>query len=318
VHILVVEDNAINQQIATKTIRKLGFQVSAVWNGKEALDYVTAAEKGSKKRPDIILMDVQMPVIDGYKCTHLLRHHMPYKDYVSGIPIVAMTASAIQGDKEKCKRAGMDDYLAKPVKSKTLERMLVRWLKSKRVITSPADGSAFSDCSEAGEQCENSGIPGIGLDDDDDDADTNADATPMIMVDHGEDDADEKRSFPTPRPHSSAERNDHFPGYALSPPPPPADVRRRSGDFGGDVMELETSPPPLPPPPAPGQPRDMNMEPVHPMITDERAIHSRDDKLFNAAGGAADHLLTSPMLQPTGDFLTEENVGRLQDESMHM
>ncbi|KAL2133801.1 hypothetical protein VTI74DRAFT_1658 [Chaetomium olivicolor] len=127
IHVLVVEDNAINRQFALRSIRKLGFQVSAVWNGKEALDYLAAASEGKHAKPDIILMDVQMPIIDGYKCTHRLRHHFPYKAYVEDVPIVAMTASAIQGDREKCRRAGMDDYLSKPVKIKTLERMLVRW-----------------------------------------------------------------------------------------------------------------------------------------------------------------------------------------------
>ncbi|KAJ4296044.1 hypothetical protein N0V88_004746 [Collariella sp. IMI 366227] len=118
--------NAINRQFALRSVRKLGFQVSAVWNGKEALDYLSAAREGAQPKPDIILMDVQMPIIDGYKCTHRLRHHVPYKGFV-GTPIVAMTASAIQGDREKCRRAGMDDYLSKPVKIKTLEKMLVRW-----------------------------------------------------------------------------------------------------------------------------------------------------------------------------------------------
>ena len=127
IHVLVVEDNRINQQIATKTIQKLGFTVDAVWNGKEALEYLSLAQGGKKNKPNIILMDVQMPVIDGYKCTHLVRHHLPYRTYVQDVPIVAMTASAIQGDQEKCKKAGMDDYLSKPVQSKTLEKMLVRW-----------------------------------------------------------------------------------------------------------------------------------------------------------------------------------------------
>lgn len=165
INILVVEDNAINQQIATKTIKKLGFNVTAAWNGREALDYLTAAKDGKRQKPDIILMDVQMPVIDGYKCTHLLRHHLPYKSFISNVPIVAMTASAIQGDREKCKKAGMDDYLAKPVKSKTLERMLVRWSTMKRRPTlSPTLGSETSDCSEANEHCDNAGIPGVGHD----------------------------------------------------------------------------------------------------------------------------------------------------------
>ncbi|KAL8946350.1 MAG: hypothetical protein Q9222_007240, partial [Ikaeria aurantiellina] len=129
VNILVVEDNAINQQIAIKTIKKFGFSVHAVWNGQEALDYLRQDPSPTRPRPDIILMDVQMPVLDGYRATHILRHHAPYIN-VSGLretPIVAMTASAIQGDKEKCQKAGMDDYLAKPVKGKTLEAMLLKW-----------------------------------------------------------------------------------------------------------------------------------------------------------------------------------------------
>jgi len=161
INILVVEDNAINQQIATKTIQKLGFNVTAAWNGREALDYLTAAKEGERTKPDIILMDVQMPVIDGYKCAHLLRHHQPYKTYISNVPIVAMTASAIQGDREKCRKAGMDDYLAKPVKSKTLERMLVRWSFTRRRPTLlPTHGSDMSDCSETSEHCDNADIPG--------------------------------------------------------------------------------------------------------------------------------------------------------------
>lgn len=121
--------SAINQQIALKTITKLGFGVSAVWNGKEALDYLLAQPSSKHPKPDIILMDVQMPVLDGYATCHRIRHHRPYTaiDNIHAVPIIAMTASAIQGDKEKCIRAGMDDYLAKPVIGKTLERMLVKW-----------------------------------------------------------------------------------------------------------------------------------------------------------------------------------------------
>ena len=136
-HILVVEDNAINQQIALKTLRNLGFSVTAVWNGKEALDYLMKAidqtDDGhvhEPKLPSLILMDVQMPVLDGYKATHMLRHHAPYRSIkrIQDIPIIAMTASAIQGDREKCERAGMNDYLAKPVKRPTLETMIMKWI----------------------------------------------------------------------------------------------------------------------------------------------------------------------------------------------
>ena len=134
----MIESSAINQQIATKTIKKFGFSVTAVWNGKEALDYLVEKLTSSHPKPDIILMDVQMPILDGYRATHLIRHHNPYASLpgMHSIPIVAMTASAIQGDKEKCKKAGMDDYLAKPVQGKTLENMLVKWsLERKRKKT---------------------------------------------------------------------------------------------------------------------------------------------------------------------------------------
>ena len=121
--------SAINQQIALKTIKKFGFSVNAVWNGKEALDYLLEEPSPNHPKPDIILMDVQMPILDGYRATHLIRHHNPYTaiNDIRAIAIIAMTASAIQGDEEKCKKAGMDDYLAKPVKGKTLENMLVKW-----------------------------------------------------------------------------------------------------------------------------------------------------------------------------------------------
>lgn len=154
----------VNQKIATRTIGKLGFQVSATWNGKEALDYMIGASKGQNKKPDIILMDVQMPIIDGYKCTHLLRHHLPYKKLVQDVPIVAMTASAIQGDREKCTRAGMDDYLPKPVTMKVLEKMLIRWSLTRR---RPQSEPPASDCSEMGEHCENADIPHLGIEESD-------------------------------------------------------------------------------------------------------------------------------------------------------
>ncbi|KAL8994459.1 MAG: hypothetical protein Q9169_005583 [Polycauliona sp. 2 TL-2023] len=129
-HVLVVEDNAINQQIALKTIKKFGFSVNAVWNGQEALDYLAMQEPSpAHPRPDIILMDVQMPLLDGYAATHEIRHHSHFRT----TPIIAMTASAIQGDKEKCQKAGMDDYIAKPVNREHLETMLLKWAaESKR------------------------------------------------------------------------------------------------------------------------------------------------------------------------------------------
>ena len=121
-------NQAVNQQIALKTIKKLGFPAHAVWNGKEALDYLQRPSK-DQPMPDVILMDVQMPILDGYRATYKIRHSRPFIDnpIIQNTPIVAMTASAIQGDREKCEAAGMDDYLAKPVKKPMLEKMLIKW-----------------------------------------------------------------------------------------------------------------------------------------------------------------------------------------------
>jgi len=122
----------INQQIALKTLQRFGFKsVLAVWNGKEVIDHMTKTF-GTEQYPDLILMDVQMPVLDGYRATHILRYHSPFKSIAAGVPIIALTASAIQGDREKCTKAGMDDYLAKPVRAQTLEAMLLKWIFYKR------------------------------------------------------------------------------------------------------------------------------------------------------------------------------------------
>jgi CheY-like chemotaxis protein len=86
--------------------------------------------------PSLILMDVQMPILDGYHATHLLRHHHPYAsiEAIKRIPIIAMTASAIRGDRERCERSGMDDYLAKPVKRSVLEKMILKWVTKQNTI----------------------------------------------------------------------------------------------------------------------------------------------------------------------------------------
>lgn len=191
IHILVVEDNPVNQKIATKTIQRLGFQVTAAWNGKEALEYLMGATQGRKKKPDIILMDVQMPIIDGYKCTHLLRHHHPYKTFVHDVPIVAMTASAIQGDREKCTKAGMDDYLSKPVTMTLLEKMLVRWCLARRPGNFHHSDPAASECSETGEHCDNADIPHVGIEEE---GDLSQNADPI-----------------TPRPLTANGRNEQSP-----------------------------------------------------------------------------------------------------------
>jgi CheY-like chemotaxis protein len=113
-------------------IRRVGFSAEVASNGAEALEYLNKTianpEEGEgPRRPGIILMDVQMPVMDGYQCTQALRQSPRLQQALKGVPIIAMTASAIQGDREKCIAAGMDDYLSKPVQLKVLEQKLLQW-----------------------------------------------------------------------------------------------------------------------------------------------------------------------------------------------
>lgn len=285
--------SAINQQIATKTIRKLGFNVTAAWNGKEALEYVNAAQDGTKRKPDIILMDVQMPVIDGYKCTHLLRHHPPYRKYVNNIPIIAMTASAIQGDKEKCKRAGMDDYLAKPVKRRILERMLIRWTKTPRHPPSEPS-SETSECSDSGEHCSNAGIPAVAHDDEDyisDSAGATVDSNVIVP------DAEPTTVTPTAHPagkgHNRAETQGYFSIAAAADAGGrgPGGTPRPSHTLTKNHHGSQDSP---------------QMVRRHTEI-EELALQLRDDKLLDAGGGSVG--LSSPSVKDEGtSALTEENM----------
>ncbi|KAI1751201.1 putative histidine kinase HHK1p [Xylaria castorea] len=118
----IAEDNLINQKIALQYVKKLGYtHVDAYENGLKAVEGLR--QKAQEGKPyHVILMDVQMPVLDGYEATKLLRQDP--NEEVKSILVIAMTASAIQGDREKCLAAGMNDYLAKPVKAELLRRKL--------------------------------------------------------------------------------------------------------------------------------------------------------------------------------------------------
>jgi CheY-like chemotaxis protein len=119
--ILVAEDNPINQRLATLQLRKLGCEVEVVGDGRAA---VSAAATG---RYALILMDCQMPVMDGYVASATIRAAERHTG-APAIPIIAMTASALQSDREECFQAGMDDFLAKPVKAADLQAVIERWL----------------------------------------------------------------------------------------------------------------------------------------------------------------------------------------------
>jgi PAS domain S-box-containing protein len=148
--VLVVEDNPVNQLVATGLLRALGYRTATADDGRAAIE---AARDGGF---DAILMDVQMPRMDGYTATRRIRTH----ETGARLPIIAMTAAAVEGERERCLAAGMDDYLTKPVDAARLAETLDRWLapgpsyadrldlarlEELRELDDPADGSSYVD-----------------------------------------------------------------------------------------------------------------------------------------------------------------------------
>jgi len=138
-HVLLVEDNPVNRQVAQRLLTLLGLSFAVAENGKEALDLL------DQSNFDAVLLDCQMPVMDGYTATRIRRQ----KESAGArrLPIIAMTANAMAGDRDKCLKAGMDDYMSKPLNRALLEQTLRRWLpagaKSQLgVVSAPAAAPA--------------------------------------------------------------------------------------------------------------------------------------------------------------------------------
>jgi CheY-like chemotaxis protein/HPt (histidine-containing phosphotransfer) domain-containing protein len=132
--VLLCDDNAINQKVATRLLQQMGYRPDIAGNGIEAL---AALERNVY---DMIFMDVQMPEMDGLEATRLIRERQHdksrYPNYNHPIVIVAMTASAMPGDRDKCISAGMDDYLAKPVRPEDMRSIVERWASASKVKAS--------------------------------------------------------------------------------------------------------------------------------------------------------------------------------------
>jgi two-component system, sensor histidine kinase and response regulator len=137
-HVLIAEDNAVNQRLAASLLQRRGHRVTIAANGREALAEIERA------RVDVVLMDVQMPEMGGFEATAAIR--LNERATGAHLPIVAMTAHAMKGDRERCLQAGMDDYITKPLNSKLLCA----------VVENAADGHAaavVADASDAPGYC---------------------------------------------------------------------------------------------------------------------------------------------------------------------
>jgi two-component system sensor histidine kinase/response regulator len=129
VRILLAEDNPVNQKLAKIMLTKAGYHVEVVDNGRQAVEKFTASPEGF----DLIFMDVQMPEMDGLEATRRIRNFENTEFKIGRVPIVALTAHAVKGDKEICLEAGMDDYITKPIKRETVFDSLEKWVLGRKI-----------------------------------------------------------------------------------------------------------------------------------------------------------------------------------------
>ena len=121
--ILLAEDNPINQKVAVSIFEKIGYRVDVASNGAEVLDML------KQRSYDAVFMDCQMPEMDGYEATAAIRQQEGTDRHTI---IIAMTAHTMQGDREKCLQAGMDDYIPKPIKRDNVREILHRWIRNEQ------------------------------------------------------------------------------------------------------------------------------------------------------------------------------------------
>ncbi|MGI8742929.1 MAG: response regulator [Bryobacteraceae bacterium] len=117
--ILIAEDNLINQKVIERMVQKLGYRANLVANGRAAIEALSQSAYG------LVFMDCQMPEMDGFEACREIRKR---ESGVSHIPIVAITANAMKGDRERCLEAGMDDYVSKPFKQDDLKNVIQKWI----------------------------------------------------------------------------------------------------------------------------------------------------------------------------------------------
>jgi signal transduction histidine kinase/DNA-binding response OmpR family regulator len=135
--VLLAEDHPVNQELATAMLERLGLTVTVAGDGREAVDLLR------RRHYELVLMDCQMPEMDGYDATVEIREHERAEGGRAHTPIVALTANAVEGDRERCLAAGMDDYLCKPFSPDQLTAVVIRWLRSS-TQSAPETGVAMA------------------------------------------------------------------------------------------------------------------------------------------------------------------------------